>query len=397
MRRSSGRRFLGSLGVVVGLMAQTVPAVASPDPPPDPASATDDPGSPVTPPEAPRQGWLEEHGFSLELVSKADVLSKVRGGLSDSVPTRYRGLFDLVATIDTGRLGLWSGGTIVLVGQNGHGQGMSEAHVGDVQTLSNIEAHSFTQLSEWWLEQSLLQGRLRLKVGRQDGGADFACVELGGEFLNSSFGLIPTVPVPTFPDPALGVAAFADLTDQLSVGAGVYASTPLDWGRIRGTTLGVEVGFVPRSNGLAWQSRYRAGFWHQRDPLEPDARGSSSVYVALDQALYHEGAGHQGLRGFVQIGTSSGAPNGVSGYLGVGVVYTGLLPGRDEDSLGLGAAHARLRAGADPSRAETDLEILYRVSLWRWLVVQPTLHYVLRPGGHARNAVVVGLRIETRF
>jgi carbohydrate-selective porin OprB len=198
----------------------------------------------------PRPTWLKEHGVSFSLVSKADLLSKARGGLSDSVATRYRGHVDLVAQIDTERIGLWSGGTIFLAAQNGHGQGISEADVGDVQALSNIDAHSFTQMSEWFLEQVFLEERLRVKVGRQDAGADFACVEFGGEFLNSSFGLIPTAPVPTFPDPALGVSVFADVSDELSVGGGVYAPTPIAWGRIRGTTIGIEVGYSPGSRSL---------------------------------------------------------------------------------------------------------------------------------------------------
>jgi porin len=344
----------------------------------------------------PRPTWLEEHGISFGLVSKADVLSKVRGGVSDSVATRYRGHVDLTTEIDTKRIGLWSGGTIFLAAQNGHGQGISEGDVGDVQALSNIDAHSFTQMSEWFLEQAWLEERLRVKVGRQDAGADFACVEFGGEFLNSSFGLIPTAPVPTFPDRALGVSAFADVTDELSVGAGVYAPTPTTWGRIRGTTFGIEVGYSPGSSRPK-TTRYRAGYWYQRDPFEAQAPGVHSLYAALDRTLFFEGEGDQGLRAFLQAGTTSGAPNGVSDYLGVGFIYQGFLPGRDEDSFGLGVAHARLPEASGRGLAETDIELLYRVTPWPWLTLQPSLHYVLRPGGQGENALVVGLRLETQF
>lgn len=65
--------------------------------------------------------------------------------------------------------------------------------------------------------------------------------------------------------------------------------------------------------------------------------------------------------------------------------------------MGLGVAHARLPKWQDRGPAETDLELLYRVSPWPWLTLQPSVHWVLRPGGQERNALVAGLRVETRF
>lgn len=362
------------------------------------AGSVEAPASEPEPAQAREEGSTSRlEGISFGLVSRADLLSRVRGGLSDSAAPRYRGHLDLMTEIDTTRLGLWPGGRIVLVAQNGHGQGLTEGDVGDVQVLSNIDAHSFTQMSEWWLEQHLFGGRARVKVGRQDAGADFACVDYGGEFLNSSFGLIPTAPVPTFPDPALGLSAFVDVTPEISVGVGVFAPTPMTWGRIRGETYGVEVSFAPRSRGQGPPSRYRAGLWYQRDPIAPDAAALTSVYAGVDRQLLSEGPGGQGLRGFVQAGTSSGAPNGISDYLGAGLVYTGMLPGRDEDSVGVGVAFARIPGLSGTRSAETDIELLYRVSPFPWLTIQPTLHYVVRPGGRGDDAVVVGLRVETEF
>jgi hypothetical protein len=139
--------------------------------------------------------------------------------------------------------------------------------------------------------------------------------------------------------------------------AGGRPSPPLEAPRI-------EVGYSPDSSSPRGKTRYRAGYWHQRDPLEARAPGVRSLYVAIDRALYLEGEGDQGLRGFLQAGTTSGAPNCVSDYLGIGVVYRGLLPGRDEDSLGLGVAHARLPETPGRGAAETDIELLYRVTPW---------------------------------
>ncbi|MCX7399507.1 MAG: hypothetical protein NT138_17715 [Planctomycetales bacterium] len=53
-----------------------------------------------------------------------------------------------------------------------------------------------------------------MKLGKQDAKADFAFVDLGGDFINSSFGLIPTVPLATWPNPGMGAAVFLNLTDR---------------------------------------------------------------------------------------------------------------------------------------------------------------------------------------
>jgi porin len=182
------------------------------------------------------------------------------------------------------------------------------------------------------------------------------------------------------------------------MGAGVYSATPFEWGRIRGTTFGLEVGYVPRrSSHTQPGTKYRAGLWYQRAPLDAEAPGTVAAYAAIDQVLFQEGGGDQGLSGFLQAGTSSDAPNGVSDYVGAGLVYTGLVPGRDQDCVGLGVAHARLPSWAGRGPAETDIELLYRVTPWRWLTLQPSFHWLLRPGGRGPNAVVVGLRVETEF
>ena len=65
-------------------------------------------------------------------------------------------------TADLDRMGFAPGGTIVLYGQNGHGRGITERHVGDFQVLSNIDADDFMQVSEYWWERTLPDHRDRI-------------------------------------------------------------------------------------------------------------------------------------------------------------------------------------------------------------------------------------------
>lgn len=76
-----------------------------------------------------------------------------------------------------------------------------------------------------------------------------------------------------------------------------------------------------------------------------------------------------------------------------------------EDELGIaiaqaynGDAYRSLAARADVSsdRAETNIELTWRIPVAEWLVLQPDVQYIINPGTNPqlRDALVVGLRFE---
>lgn len=79
-------------------------------------------------------------GLTVEYVYTGEVFTNMRGGLNTRRATEYRGIFDLMMTAELDQMGLAPGGTFFLYGQNGHGRGLTERHVGDFQVLSNIDA-----------------------------------------------------------------------------------------------------------------------------------------------------------------------------------------------------------------------------------------------------------------
>jgi porin len=371
-------------------------------PPFAPASA--DPAEPI---EAAPDDWraartrLEALGVALELSYTGESLFALRGGRNRG--GEYRGNVDLVVELDFEKLGIWRGGRLVVYGQNGHGRGISELRVGDVQTLSNLDAHRFTQLSECWLEQRLLEDRVRVKLGKQDANADFSASNFASDFLNSSFGAIPTVPMPTFPHPALGVSLFAEPAKWISLGMGIFDGGGGAFTLIEGTlrsTLG-------RSS---LPGRHRAGLWYHSGKWEelsgspePGAHsGNYGVYAYSDQILYAEPGtrGEEGLGVFGQLGWAPRDRNEVTLYLGGGLSYQGLLPRRAEDAVGLGVAHARLSGrlrGENRGKSETAIELFYRAQLGSRVSMQPDLQLILHPGGEQRNAIAAGLRFELRL
>jgi hypothetical protein len=83
-------------------------------------------------------------------------------------------------------------------------------------------------------------------------------------------------------------------------------------------------------------------------------------------------------------------------WVGGGFVYTGLIPGRDDDALGLGAAGTYLTlgpgGGSEPA-PEVMLECFYSIELAPWLTLQPDLQLVLDPADGGRDAIVVGAEL----
>lgn len=354
---------------------------------------------------------LDVSGVRIDYIYIGEAFHNARGGLNTAGATEYRGLFDLAATFDLEALGGIEGGTFFVYGEDLHGRSATSNHVGDFQMLSNIDnPTNFTQVSEYWWQQELAEGAIWVKAGKQDANADFCALDLGGDFLNSSFGLIPNVPMPTYPHQGLGAALFATLGERLSMGAGFY-----DGGAI-GTTWGFSTlghfGCMSIAE-LKWDpqlaifggkpSAYRIGAWHHSGEWDSlDGSGTfadnQGWYAAFDQLLLlEEEDEEQGLGFFVQYGNAPDDRNAVENYFGVGLLYRGPIEGRDEDLCGVGLAHARfadeLRM-TDGMTYESAIETFYRAQVRPWAAVQPDLQFIANPGGNQKDALAVGVRFE---
>jgi len=78
-------------------------------------------------------------------------------------------------------------------------------------------------VGEFWFEQAWRDGKLRIKAGKIDANTEFALVENGADFLNSSMGYSPTILVmPTYPNARHGLNAFLVPSDKFYAGLGVY-------------------------------------------------------------------------------------------------------------------------------------------------------------------------------
>ena len=153
-------------------------------------------------------------------------------------------------------------------------------------------------------------------------------------------------------------------------------------------------------------------------------RGDGGIYAMIDQMVWKpEETGDQGLSVFARLTLNPGDRNQISVYGDAGVTYKGLIPGRDDDVLGLAFGYARISdrasdldrdirrfSGANtPIRDyEAVIELTYQYALAPWLILQPDLQYVMHPGGNIaapnststaamRDAFIAGFRTVVKF
>jgi porin len=347
---------------------------------------------------------LDDHGVHLDLDYTADTFVTLAGSV-DPRPAAYRGTVDLMLTLDTAKLELWSGGTLFIDAQNGHGSGVS-TRLGTTLPIDNLEAPAFTQLSELWYEQRFFAERLRVRVGKQDANRDFGAPRFPGNFVHSSFGVPPTIPMPSFPAPGLGVLVVVEATPWLSLRSGVYQGSP------ELESLGFDTAF---SDGpfvigsasaqhdllaLPNAAQYSvAGWYHGESKSLPENSGSSfgalataDVVMPLPRAALHQ---PRSVQGFVRLGYASPDDGAITLYVGGGATYHGL---RGNDTLGLGGGQVRFRDGISRGhRHESFVELFYKARFTDWFSVEPDLQLVVNPGGASDTAWIGGVRAKLKL
>ncbi|HEY5105238.1 MAG TPA: carbohydrate porin [Caulobacteraceae bacterium] len=388
--------------------AITDPTTPAPAPTPAPKPAADAPPSP----------------FSFTGSYTADVLGDVSGGERTGV--RYLDLAKLSAAFDGSAVGR-DGLTGLISIEHHNGARFSGELVGDAQVVSNLEGppEAF-RLYEFWLQNEILAGRGGVKAGMIDLNTTFDVQETAALFLNSSDGTGPELSDTGLNGPSISpttsaaVTAFYRPADGWTAQVGVFNAVAGDpdhrrsfvavkLSADRGALLIAQVekrfGDVARLEAGAWT--YTADFRAIDDEATGPQRqlgGNAGLYgLAEGKLLAKPGAEDAGLSGWIRIGVANGDINPIANYIGSGLVYTGLIAGRDKDEIGVAINRAgfgdpirlaEARAGRRIGEAETTLEATYRYTVRDWLNIQPDVQYVIHPGGDLAlaNALVVGVR-----
>ncbi len=392
---------------------------------------------------------LEEFGIDFFGNYTAEFWRNISGG--ERRGAVYTGLLDFGVTLDMEGLVGWRGGTIHNSWLWLTGQGPSDRLAGDnLFAVSNIEGFATFRMFELWVQQSLLEESISLRVGQIAADEEFAISETAELFLNGTFGwpafLSANIPNggPAYPLATPGLRLEINPADWGTFRTGVFQGDPFAEDVNRNGfryRLDPENGFLflneleTRWEGIAatgLPGTFKVGAWFHtarfEDPGDEDIRrrGNTGFYFIIDQALYRpstpftsadlkrkgnpmpvsESAG--GLDSFVRIGFAPPDRNELTFYVDGGLTCQRLLPGRPSDIAGVAVAYGKLSRGAlralsdEGARNPGDeiaLEATYRIEVTPWMAVQPNLQYIIRPGATADldNAFLLGIRTTIAF
>ena len=385
----------------------------SPHGPPHPASHT---GTGSGNGESRWRRALRERGIGLEGGIAAELWGAVRGGVR-SGRLRHLVAAELELELDAEAAGLWRGGRVVLVGEalfwrpdlldrDVSGDPVEEA----LNPVSDLDAPSSVQLGQAYYEHRFLDDRLVVRLGRQYAEEDFVTPENATWFLNGGVAPPDNVPLPSYPESSLGLTLRADVTAQLTLRGGVYGANPElrdygDGGLFSGELLALgEAEWRGAIAGQPGSTRLGlSGVFDEVAALDASRRDfdrNYGIWFSHGQQLLGPvpgGAAGRRLDAHLIASWAPGNRNEIEGWYGVGLVATGLLPGRPRDRLGVGAYYADLSSRAERGPREVGFELFYRLPLGLGLALQPDLQWILRPGGEQRNAIVLGLRGDLSF
>jgi len=333
------------------------------------------------------------------------------------------------------------------------GKDASADLVGNIFTISDNAGFATLRVFELWAEQSLLNDKISIRVGQMEADTEFATSTFAYLFLNGTFGwpayIYANIPNggPGLPMSAIGVRITANPTVCTTVRSGVFQGNVFPQYVNR---HGFDYNLDP-SNGYLWLNEaefrsspfglpatYKAGAWFDTanfaKPGNPahEYPWNYGLYLIADQKLWtptsdsvplvSDGksqpdkqidpkgspANNKGLGWFGRCAFSPQDRSFMEFYFDTGLAYTGLIPTRDNDQIGLAVAYGNLSPpqanvflsrGSSNAGYELLLESTYSAIVNKWLSIQPDLQYVIHPGatGALGNALVVGCRASITF
>lgn len=380
---------------------------------------------------------LADWGIQFNATYIAEVFGNPTGGMRRG--TIYTGRLDLGMDVDLEKVIGWTGAIFHTNMYRIHGQGLSRDYVGNLMLVSGVEALPATRLYELWIEQSLFDGRLLVKVGQQASDVEFIDSKFDDIFTNSALGwpgitginLLAGGPSPPLAVP--GVRVKAQLSDSITAYAAIFdgdaapPDSPLDpqlanphgvlfrvndpaWmigqlkykfdlgeSKLPGTITGGAWKHLGEFNDL----RYAVGGFALEDPAgsgEPQQlRGNQGIFGVYEQMIARAASNpDKGAAFFVRTSISPSDRNLISFYLDGGIQFTGFSEARPNDRLGVAMTYAKISDAArhadrdtnmftgvaNPIRDyEAEFELTYVAEVQNNWTVQPVFQYVFHPGG----------------
>jgi porin len=367
----------------------------------------------------------EAAGLTVDGYYQTDLLANPIGGERQGFA--YAGLAEVGLDFDLGQIAGLEGTSFSIAGYWASGDDLSDTRIGNLIGVAQAFNGRTVGLGRMYLEQELFAGKLDIAIGRLSAGDDFATSDLYASYVSTGINGNPfaiAANVLSFTaDPVAqwGARAIVQPIEQIHVAAGIYNADP---DVTKDGRHGVDFALDPDDGVLAIaEAGYR---WHEAkdgsdlpgsvtfggyfdssdfDFLDESGRrreGNYGFYLLLDQMAYREGGpgSDQGLTPWAALTFAPDQQiNTIPFSAAGGLVYQGLISGRDDDLTALAVYYGKFSDKLADQNAETVIEANHRFQLAPWLYLTPDFQYVIRPNGQGDidDAAVLGGEIGIEF
>lgn len=399
---------------------------------------------------------LAAHGLTSASTYVFDVLGNPVGGMSQG--TRYYHSMGLDINLDLEKAAGLKGTKFGVSGLYRAGRSLSKDCIGNVFVVSSLVGPTQFRFYGLFLEQSLLEDRFNIRVGRMCPGDDFAHSPLYWVPLNNAIDGNPiALPIHfsmfSYPNATWGTRVKLKLTESFYSLSGIYNGDPnvprldaygldftlrLQKGIFYAQEFGYELNQGEDDTGMP--GNYKFGALYHSGPFDDqyldkddnpyvltgrpqkEHQGNYNYYFHLDQMVYREAEGSdQGLTPYVVFTLGPADVNQFPFFVDGALIYKGLIPNRDLDQTSLGFAYGKFSwdlaladrqkrdyqgSGCDPRKYELMLDLSHKIVLQKmlfldtqWMFIEPDVQYIIRPGGTGDidNALVCGARFGFNF
>ncbi|HEX9168577.1 MAG TPA: carbohydrate porin [Roseiarcus sp.] len=404
---------------------------------------------------------LDKYGVQLTILENVETFGNLSGGVQQGFEAN--GLTTVTLQMDTDKAFGLKGGTLNVSGLQVWGGNLTANNLMVLQTLTDVEAPVGVRLWELWYQQKF-GDKFDIKVGEQSLDEEFTIAPTANSFFVSAMSGWPGVPTinlpgggPAYPLAGLGVRGRVQLTDSVTLLAGVFngspiprnspnvaesnpngVSFPLDTDTLAIAELQYALGSSASgkpSSDAPLPGVYKIGAWYdsykfndqQSDTIglplasplsngDPATHhGDFSLYGVMDQMIWRSKDNtNRSLNVFFRpMFTPYQDRNLVSASINAGFALKAPLPTRDNDIFGVEMGTVWASSGASnfdrqmqffqpsaytPIRgSETFIEASYQFQVVPSWVIQPDVQYFINPGMGIANPDDPTQRIKNEF
>jgi porin len=383
---------------------------------------------------------LSDTGITPSITYVTDTVGNPFGGVRQGVT--YCDNIGLNIDFDLQKLAGMPGAKINMSGSWRNGTSLSNDYIDNAFNVQQVFGGQTYKLVDLYFQQSLWEDRFNYRLGRIAMGDEFLSSPLYWNYVNNGFdgnpvAIFKNVPgVTAYPNTTWGARVRARPVKEVYVMAGLFNNDPevsepknhgVDFSLKGPAFVIMETGYLRNrekgSGGMPGNFKLGA-YYHDGDydDLYQDSSGNSyalsgnapqthhgnwGFYILLDQMIYREGGAgsKQGLTPFISLLFAPDKDiNQMPFFMNGGLVYQGIVPGRDRDIASFGFIYGGFSddleryqkdAGVGVQRYELVLELNYNIEIARWLHFIPDIQYVINPGGTGdiSDALVLGFQL----